>query len=253
MTRSEAESLTQRIRDAAAREGIPAARLRSRIVLQRLLAYLANSEDCVLQGGFSLLVRLGLIARVMKNHDLLRREPMLAGPSDPHDVLDDELERDWDDWFDFRGRLPNLTREDGEPSIPGAIVEVHCAGADYGVATIEVAALPVSADRFDGVDQFRNARPVAGGTFDVKTFDVHRRAAERSRPVRASTPHLVVLVLLDSRGLLGDARLGLRLAPYSRPSVSGAPIGLATGRRPSRRSSPRPLPRFGRSGSHKTP
>ena len=73
-------SLSHRLRNIAAQEGVPPQRVRNRYVFQRVLARLARDPRWVLKGGFGLELRLGLAARTTKDLDLLLTE--VAGLSE---------------------------------------------------------------------------------------------------------------------------------------------------------------------------
>lgn len=220
MTRGEAESLTQRIRNAASSEGIPPVRLRNRIAFERVLARLAISEVWVLKGGFSLEVRLGLNARATKDLDLLRLGPAIASSLDLQDALDEALEVDLGDRFIFRVRLPRPMRvEDAEPSTWRTVIEVTYAEVEYGVVTLDVVTLPASAPTYS-LEQLRIDPAVVGDTFDMTALDIHRHAAEKFHAFARIYAHerpssrvkdLVDLVLLAESGLIDDARLGTAL------------------------------------------
>lgn len=237
MTRGEAESLTQRIRNAADREGITPVRMRNRIAFQRVLARLAVDDDWVLKGGFSLEVRLGLRARATKDLDILRRGAAPASPLDLQDTLDAALEADLDDGFSFRVRLPRPTRlEDAEPSTWRVMVEVRYADAEYGTVAVDIVTLPgtISA-RADDLEPLRIDPIVVGKPFEMLALDVHRHAAEKfhayarlyayERP-SSRVKDLVDLVLLDESGLLDDARLGSALTAVFNERVTDLPTTL---------------------------
>jgi hypothetical protein len=221
VTRGEAESLTQRIRNAAMNEGVPPLRLRNRVAFQRVLARLAVGDGWVLKGGFSLEMRLGLRARTTKDLDLLRRGPAPTTALDLQDALDEALETDLGDGFAFRVRAPKPMRlEDVEPSTWRVVVEVRYADTEFGVVTIDVVSAPTSPSTQDGVEPLRIQSGVVGDPFDMPALDLHRHAAEKFHAYARIYAHerpssrvkdLVDLVLLDASGLLDDGRLGAAL------------------------------------------
>ncbi len=215
----EAESLNQRIRNAAAREGVPPIRLRNRVAFQRLLARLALADGWVLKGGFSLEVRLGLIARATKDLDLLHLAPAPGSALDLQDLLDAALETELDDGFAFRVRLPTPVRlEEAEPSTWRAIVDVRFDGSAFGTIAIDI--VPTTAIETLTSEVLRIDSEVVGDPFDIAALDVHRHMAEKfhayariyayERP-SSRVKDLVDIVLLAQSGLIDDARLNAAL------------------------------------------
>ncbi|KQN39166.1 MULTISPECIES: nucleotidyl transferase AbiEii/AbiGii toxin family protein [unclassified Frigoribacterium] len=217
MTRGDAESLTQRIRNAAAEEGIAIPRLRSRIAFQRMLARLAADGGWVLKGGFSLETRLGLRARATKDLDLLLRSPGLSNPIDLQDALDEALEADLGDGFTFRVRLPRQMRmEEAEPSTWRVVVEVRYADAEFGVVTVDVVTAADDRAGVDGAAPLQIEPVVVGEPFWVPALDPHRHAAEKfhayarlyayERP-SSRVKDLIDLALFDESAMLDGERL----------------------------------------------
>lgn len=90
-------SLSHRLRNIAAQEGVPPQRVRNRYVFQRVLARLARDPRWVLKGGFGLELRLGLAARTTKDLDLLLTEVAGLTAADLQDLLDEALDVDLGD------------------------------------------------------------------------------------------------------------------------------------------------------------
>lgn len=210
-----AESLNERIRVAAAREGIPPIRLRNRIAFQRVLARLSAAEGWVLKGGFGLEIRLGLGARATKDLDLLLRRAAVGSALDVQDALDEALDADLGDDFAFAVRLPKPVRaEEAEPSTWRVVLDVRYAGALFGATTIDV--VVASGRTGDDVEALQVHADLVGEPFTVPAIDVHRHAAEKFHAYARLYAHdrpssrvkdLVDIVLLAGSGLLDPSRL----------------------------------------------
>lgn len=91
-------------------QGVDLARLRRKVAFERLLARLFVGEhpSCLLKGGYAIEVRLDSVARATKDIDLTiysAGETMLDAMSRPEGIrewLQEELEKDLNDWFVFR-------------------------------------------------------------------------------------------------------------------------------------------------------
>lgn len=106
-------SVNDRIRLAAAAQGVDANRLRRSLVFHRVLARLAP-DGFVLKGGFCLEVRLPGSARATKDVDLVGR---VATTTDPEQLLND-LDELFDggadeDGFTFQPTRPVRLRDEG--------------------------------------------------------------------------------------------------------------------------------------------
>ena len=206
-------SLSHRLRNIAAQEGVPPQRVRNRYVFQRVLARLARDSRWVLKGGFSLELRLGLAARTTKDLDLLLTDVAGLTAADLQDLLDEALDIDLGDECTFRVRLPRQVRaEDEMPSTWRVVVEVFVARSPCEMVTIDV--VTRAAEPTEGVDAVA-VRPVLGGEpFAVRSVDLPRRAAEKlhayawiyayERP-SSRVKDLVDLALLGEQGLLEPA------------------------------------------------
>lgn len=62
--------LLQRLRNQALREGVPVQRLQQRIAFERFLVRLSHSDQWILEGGFALQFRYGLLGRPTIDVDL---------------------------------------------------------------------------------------------------------------------------------------------------------------------------------------
>lgn len=209
------ESLNHRIRNEAEALGVPPIRLRNRLAFQRILARLAQQRGWVLKGGFSLEVRLGLLARATKDLDIER----MAGVStavDLQDALDEALSVDLGDSFTFQVRMPKPMRlEDANQSMWRVAIDVFYSATEFGTSVIDVA--PSTEGSLSHVEQLMVAPVILGDTFTTAALDVHRHAAEKfhayARIYAYETPSsrvkdLVDLVLFIESGLLDDSLLG---------------------------------------------
>lgn len=171
-------SLSHRLRNRAAQEGVPPQRVRNRYVFQRVLARLARDPRWVLKGGFSLELRLGLAARTTKDLDLLLTHVAGLTAPDLQDLLDEALDIDLGDECTFRVRLPRQVRaEDELPSTWRVVVEVLVARSPFETVTIDV--VTRASEPVQGVDAVA-VRPVLGGEpFAVRSVDLPRHAAEK--------------------------------------------------------------------------
>lgn len=206
-------SLSHRLRNVAAQEGVPPQRVRNRYVFQRVLARLSRDPRWVLKGGFSLELRLGLAARTTKDLDLLLTDVAGLTDADLQDLLDEALDIDLGDECTFRVRLPRQVRaEDEMPSTWRVVVEVFVARSPFETVTIDV--LTRAAEPAEGVDAVA-VRPVLGGEpFTVRSVDLPRHAAEKLHAYARIYAHerpssrvkdLVDLALLVEQGLLEPA------------------------------------------------
>lgn len=219
MTGRDAESLSHRIRNAAARDGIPPIRLRNRIAFQRILARLSLQEAWALKGGFSLEVRLGLQARATKDLDLLKLGEAPVSAIELQDLLDEALDVDLEDGFTFRVRVPRPVRvEDVEPSTWRVVVDVRYADDEFGATTIDIVPRPREAE--SSLESLLIETVVVGEAFTVQAIDVNRHAAEKLHAYSRLYAHdrpssrvkdLVDIVLLADSGLLAPPRLGSAL------------------------------------------
>lgn len=211
----EAESLNHRIRNEAAALGVPPIRLRNRLAFQRILARLARHDGWVLKGGFSLEVRLGLLARATKDLDVER----LAGVStalDLQDALDECLSVDLGDGFSFQVRLPKPMRlEESAPSTWRTVIDVFFSGTTFAASVIDI--VPSTAGTLAHVEPLVVQPLIVGDTFTTPAIDVHRHAAEKvhayTRVYAYAMPSsrvkdLVDLVLFAESGMLDDLALG---------------------------------------------
>jgi len=206
-------SLSHRLRNVAAQEGVPPQRVRNRYVFQRVLARLTRDPRWVLKGGFSLELRLGLAARTTKDLDLLLIDVAGLTGADLQDLLDEALDIDLGDECTFRVRLPRQVRaEDEMPSTWRVVVEVLVARSPFETVTIDV--VTRAAEPAEGVDAVA-VRPVLGGEpFAVRSVDLPRHAAEKLHAYARIYAHerpssrvkdLVDLALLVEQGLLEPA------------------------------------------------
>ncbi|MBK8461477.1 MAG: nucleotidyl transferase AbiEii/AbiGii toxin family protein [Micropruina sp.] len=206
-------SLTHRLRNIAAHEGVPPQRVRNRYVFQRVLARLARDPRWVLKGGFSLELRLGLAARTTKDLDLLRWDVADLSAVDLQDLLDAALDVDLSDDCTFTVRRPRQVRaEDEMPSTWRVVVDVQVARRPFETVTIDVVTSPV--EPTSGLDAVA-VRPVLGGKpFSVRSVDLPRHAAEKTHAYARIYAHdrpssrvkdLVDLALLVEQELLEPA------------------------------------------------
>lgn len=203
-------SLSHRLRNVAAQEGVPPQRVRNRYVFQRVLARLARDPRWVLKGGFSLELRLGLAARTTKDLDLLLTDVAGLTAADLQDLLDEALDVDLGDECTFRIRPPRQVRaEDEMPSTWRVFVEVFVARGPFETVTVDV--VTRAEEPAEGVDSVA-VRPVLGGeAFAVRSVDLPRHAAEKVHAYARIYAHerpssrvkdLVDLALLVEQGLL---------------------------------------------------
>lgn len=203
-------SLNHRLRNIAAQEGVPPQRVRNRYVFQRVLARLARDHRWVLKGGFSLELRLGLVARTTKDLDLLLTDVAGLAAADLQDLLDEALDVDLGDECTFGVRLPQQVRvEDEMPSTWRVVVDVLVARRPFETVTIDIVTRAAQPD--EGLDAVA-VRPVLGGApFDVRSVDLPRHAAEKLHAYARIYAHerpssrvkdLVDLALLVEQGLL---------------------------------------------------
>lgn len=214
-TSDQAHRLNQRINAASARNGVPVARLRNRIAYQRMLARLSLDQAWVLKGGFSLEVRLGLVARATKDLDLWRLGPPLGDPLDVQDLLDEALDHDLHDGFTFRvGQPRHMHIPDAEPSTWRISVHTFFHGSTFAQSSVDL----VTSDHVapDESEPLTVQPTVVGDPFTVQTIDLARHAAEKYHAClriyandRPSTrvKDLVDLVLLIDNDLIDPARL----------------------------------------------
>ncbi len=206
-------SLSHRLRNIAAQEGVPPQRVRNRYVFQRVLARLARDPRWVLKGGFSLELRLGLAARTTKDLDLLRWDVAELSAVDLQDLLDASLDVDLGDDCTFTVRRPRQVRaEDEMPSTWRVVVDVQVARSPFEMVTIDVVTSPV--EPTSGMDAVA-VRPVLGGKpFSVRSVDLPRHAAEKTHAYARIYAHdrpssrvkdLVDLALLVEQELLEPA------------------------------------------------
>ncbi|MEP7161665.1 MAG: nucleotidyl transferase AbiEii/AbiGii toxin family protein [Dermatophilaceae bacterium] len=203
-------SLSHRLRNIAAREGVPPQRVRNRYVFQRVLARLVRDPRWVLKGGFSLELRLGVVARTTKDLDLLLWDAAGLTAADLQDLLDEALDVNLDDGCTFVVRAPRRVRaEDEMPSTWRVVVDVQMARSPFETVTIDV--VTRAAEPGDGLDAV-TVRPMLGGEpFSVRSVDLSRHAAEKTHAYARIYAHerpssrvkdLVDLVLLIEEGLL---------------------------------------------------
>ena len=203
-------SLSHRLRNIAAQEGVPPQRVRNRYLFQRVLARLSRDPRWVLKGGFSLELRLGLAARTTKDLDLLRWDAVGLTAADLQDLLDEALDVDLGDDCTFVVRLPRQVRaEDEMPSTWRVVVDVQVARSPFATVTIDV--VTRTAEPTEGLDAV-TVRPVLGGeSFAVRSVDLARHAAEKTHAYARVYAHersssrvkdLVDLALLIERGLI---------------------------------------------------
>lgn len=171
-------SLSHRLRNMAAHEGVPPQRVRNRYVFQRVLARLARDPRWVLKGGFSLELRLGLAARTTKDLDLLLTDVGGLTAADLQDLLDEALDVDLGDDCTFGVRPPRQVRvEDELPSTWRIVVDVFVARSPFETVTIDV--VTRTSKPAEGLDAVA-VRPVLGGEpFKVRSVDLPRHAAEK--------------------------------------------------------------------------
>lgn len=203
-------SLSHRLRNVAAEEGVPPQRVRNRYVFQRILARLGTDPRWMLKGGFSLELRLGLAARTTKDLDLLLRDAAGITSSDLQDLLDEALDVDLGDDCTFAVGAPRQVRaEDETPSTWRVKVEALVIGQPFQTVVVDV--VTGRADPRDAVDELE-VHPVLGGvTFAVYSVDLPRHAAEKTHAYARIYAHerpssrvkdLVDLALLVERDLL---------------------------------------------------
>ena len=211
-----AESLTQRIRNKAALQGIPAARLRNHVAFQRILARLARRPEWILKGGFCLEVRLGLDARATKDLDLLKFDVHSASGIELQDQLDEALSTDLGDGFTFLVRAPKPVRaEEAEPGAWRVSIEVRYGGQEFGITAVDV--VRRSPNLSMDAEPVKIEATLVGDDFTMPALDPHRHAAEKyhayirsyawDRP-SSRVKDLVDLVLLCESGILTPRELG---------------------------------------------
>jgi len=205
-------SLNQRIRNAAAAAGVAPARMRNRLVFQRILARLASDRRWILKGGFALEARLGLDSRATRDLDLLRWGTTNPTGLNLQDALEEALDVDLADGFAFTVRTPRQVRvEEVLPSTWRVVVDSHLYGSLFAEVVIDVITteevLPGQSEMLSIPGLFGEP-PVV-----VATIDVHRHAAEKFHAYARIYAHdrpssrvkdLVDLALLVEFGL--DAR-----------------------------------------------
>jgi len=228
-------SLSHRLRNVAAQEGVPPQRVRNRYVFQRVLARLARDPRWVLKGGFSLELRLGLAARTTKDLDLLLTDVTGLTATDLQDVLDEALDVDLGDDCTFVVRAPRQVRaEDEMPSTWRVVVEVFVARSPFETVTVDV--VTRAAEPAEGVEAVA-VRPVLGGEpFAVRSVDLPRHAAEKLHAYARIYAHerpssrvkdLVDLALLVEQGLIEQHAFARAVqAVFAERDMSAPPTDL---------------------------
>ncbi|GAA2181809.1 hypothetical protein GCM10009785_18410 [Brooklawnia cerclae] len=239
-TSEEAQRINQRIKSAARNTGIPVTRLRSRIAFQRVLARLALDHAWVLKGGFSLEMRLGLVARSTKDLDLWRLSAPIGSALDLQDTLDEALSRDLLDGFTFHVGLPRQMRiQDAEPTTWRIPIRAFYSGSLFTEATIDV----VTTDNASSHEtELLHIEPaVVGEAFSISALGLDRHAAEKYHACvrvyandRPSTrvKDLVDLVLLIEGEWLRPAKLGAAVRRVFRERNNIDPPGSLPDRPP---------------------
>lgn len=218
-TSEEAHRLNQQIKSAAQAAGMTPERLRKRIAFQRMLARFALDPAWVLKGGFSLEMRLGLVARATKDLDLWRLSPPVANPFDLQDLVDAALETDLHDGFTFRvGKPRHMDIADAEPATWRVGIETLYFGSPFVFASLDV--VTTAEDVTAQTDVVRIEPVLVGDPFNVPAVDLNRHGAEKYHAMvriyandRPSTrvKDLVDVVLLIEGGWLTPPRLATAL------------------------------------------
>lgn len=210
-------SVNERIRHAAAAQGLDANRLRRSLVFHRVLARLAP-RGLVLKGGFSLEVRLPGSARATKDVDLVGQIAMTADPEQLVDALDELLAINADhDGFTFRISHPARLRDEGADAHAWRVTVTSALdGAEFERVKLDVVG---QVDEVVGGTEMLTVPPpvaVPGLTaVVVEAVDVYQHAAEKLHAYARIYAHdrpssrvkdLVDLVLLIEAALLVDRR-----------------------------------------------
>lgn len=220
MSRSEqAHRLNQRIKSTAANIGMTSKRLRQRIAFQRMLARLSLDPAWVLKGGFSLEMRLGLVARATKDLDVWRLSPPLQTALDLQDIVDAALDADLQDGFTFRISSPrHIDFQDSEPSTWRISIGVLYFGSPFVETTLDIATTQLAAR--EETDALCIESALIGEPFVIPAVDLNRHGAEKYHAMvrlysnnRPSTrvKDLVDIVLLIEGEWLNLSKLGAAL------------------------------------------
>ena len=218
-TSDEAQRLNQRINAEASKLGIPAARVRTRIAFQRILARLASSQDWVLTGGFSLELRLGLRARATRDLDLWRRQMTDASETELLDALEEALEQDLGDGFTFQlGKPRRLGLSGVDKATWRTRVQIWYFTSPFADVRVDIA--KSAGETSTDVSALAVEPLLVGDSFSMSAINLNRHAAEKfhaclrvyafDRP-SSRVKDLIDLVLLIEGGWLDRNRLGLEL------------------------------------------
>ena len=175
-------ALEQRLQNRSKEMGIPLDRLRRRVMFERLVARLEQSEPgaWVLKGGMALEVRFGDQARLTKDVDLGLRDTT-ADSTAIRERLIEALEEDRDaDGFVFEVGLVKQMREDGAGQVSWrAPVKLRLAGREFGGISVDISPRPYELTATDRKTiptalDFAGVEPV-----EMEVVDIHRHTAEK--------------------------------------------------------------------------
>jgi hypothetical protein len=177
-TSQEAHVLNERIKALAADLGLPVQRIRNRLGFQRVLARLAQSQDWILKGGFSLETRLSLRARATKDLDVLHLGAAQPDADSVQDLVDNALDQNLGDGFTFHTRPPKSIRVEDSGSPSWRIgVDAFYFNSPFSSITIDIV-LSASTSTRD-TEPLVVTPTLIGAPFTMPALDLERHAAEK--------------------------------------------------------------------------
>ena len=194
----------------------PLARLRRRVVFERLVARLERAEPgkWVVKGGMAMEVRLRDDARLTKDIDLGLRDAV-TDPEELHERVVDALGTDLDaDGFLFAAAEPEpLATDSGGTPTWRIKVGVQLAGKQFDAVQLDVSPRQHELEKADRIE-LPNLLAFAGVPAPVvEVVDVHRHAAEKFHAMlrdygdreNSRVRDLVDLVVMIEHGLLAPS------------------------------------------------
>lgn len=214
-------ALDQRLLDEASRTGRDIARLRRRVVVERLLVRFASAEEgqWVLKGGVALEVRLRDRARRTKDIDLARRDPdgEVGGEEEVRRLLVEVIQTDpQGDLFEFRLAGFRPMRIEGIPGdVFRASIDCRLDGRTFDRATIDVVTRTSEVQRLERIRLPGTMAFAELPTVEIIAIDMNQHFAEKLHAMirqygdRQSTrvKDLIDLVLFIETGLEPNGEL----------------------------------------------
>ena len=215
-------ALENRLGASSRETHVALARLRRRVVFERLVARLERTEPgkWVVKGGMAMEVRLRDDARLTKDIDLGLRDGV-ADSEELHERVVDALMIDLDaDGFSFTAAEPMPLAADAGGTPTWRIkVGVQLAGKPFDTVQLDVSPRQHELERADRIE-LPNLLAFAGVPAPVvEVVDVHRHAAEKFHAMlrdygdreNSRVRDLVDLVAMIEHGLLDPATLATRV------------------------------------------